>query len=512
MIGADPEAVILAGLARRLAESRPDAEAIADYEGALAFGPLLAQAEALAASLQELGLRRGDVLSFQLPNWRETAILNVAASLVGLVCNPIVPIYRDAELTAILHDAGARCLVVPGTWRGYDYAGAAARLRHALPALRHIVTVRAPRPGMLAFEDLLTAGRGREVAASGADADDTKLLLFTSGTTGRAKGVQHSHRSLTAPVLRAMRRWGIGDDDGVIMPSPVTHVTGYCCGLELPFTLGTRTLLMERWDADQALALIASRSIAATVGATPFLQELTAAAEAGGHAPGSLRIFACGGASVPPALVRRASAILGCRAFRVYGLSEAPLVTFGVDVDDPGEIAAETDGRINDYELRIEGEDEGEILIRGPGLFQGYSDPGFNVEAFTPEGYFRTGDLGRRVGGDALVITGRKKDLIVRGGENISAREIEEALLCDARISDVAAVAMPHERLGETVGVFVVAAPENAPTLADVQALLADAGFAAQKRPEALILIDTLPRTPSGKVRKDVLRERIRGR
>jgi acyl-CoA synthetase (AMP-forming)/AMP-acid ligase II len=509
MNGADSEAVTLAVLARRRAETGPDVEAIADDGGALAFGALLEQAEALAASLHELGLRRGDVLSFQLPNWRETAILNVAASLAGLVCNPIVPIYRDAELGTILHDSGARCLVVPGTWRSYDFARAAARLRHALPALQHIVTVRATTPGMLAFEDLIAAGRGRAIQTDDADTDAVKLLLFTSGTTGRAKGVQHSHRSLTAPLLRAMRRWGIGEGDGLIMPSPVTHVTGYCCGLELPFTLGTRTLLMERWDAHRALALIGDRSIAATVGATPFLQELVAAAEATGRAPAGLRVFACGGASVPPALIRRASAVLGCSAFRVYGLTEAPLVTFGVDSEDPQDVAAETDGRINDYDVRIEGGTEGEILIRGSGLFMGYKDQAADAEAFTPDGYFRTGDIGRRVRGDALVITGRKKDLIIRGGENISAREIEEVLLADPRITDAAAVAMPHERLGETVGLFLVATPGSMVTLSDVRALLDDAGLAAQKRPEALFHVDALPRTASGKVRKDVLRERI---
>ena len=259
MIGAASEGVTLATLARRRAEIGPEVEAVADDEDNLAFGPLLAQSEALAVSLHEIGLRRRDVLSFQLPNWRETAILNVAASLAGMVCNPIVPIYRDAELGAILRDSGARCLVVPGTWRGYDYARAAARLRHGLPDLQHIVTVRAATPGMLALEELIAAGRGRASPNDGADADDVKLLLFTSGTTGRAKGVQHSQRSLTAPMLRAMRHWGIGAGDGVIMPSPVTHVTGYCCGLELPFTLGTRTLLMERWDADRALALVGNR-------------------------------------------------------------------------------------------------------------------------------------------------------------------------------------------------------------------------------------------------------------
>jgi non-ribosomal peptide synthetase component E (peptide arylation enzyme) len=201
--------------------------------------------------------------------------------------------------------------------------------------------------------------------------------------------------------------------------------------------------------------------------------------------------------------------LLGCSAFRVYGLSEAPLVTFGVGGDDPQDVAAETDGRINDYDVRIDGGTEGEILIRGSGLFLGYKDPAADADSFTPDGYFRTGDIGRRVHGDALVITGRKKDLIIRGGENISAREIEDVLLADPRIADAAAVAIPHERLGETVGLFLVAAPGNSVTLGDVRALLDDAGLAAQKRPEALFHVDSLPRTASGKVRKDVLRERI---
>ena len=298
------------------------------------------------------------------------------------------------------------------------------------------------------------------------------------------------------------------------MPSPVTHVTGYCCGLEMPLFLGTRTVLMERWNAARAVEIIEAEQSEATVGATPFLAELLDAAETVGSQLPSLRIFACGGASVPAALIRRAHRSLAGRAFRVYGLSEAPLVTLGTAAGDAVEIAAETDGRLNGYEVRIVDpisgtaatHDEGEILVRGDGLFLGYSDSDDNVHAFTADGFFRTGDLGRIVG-DSLVITGRKKDLIIRGGENISAKEIEDILAADGRILESAAVSMPHPRLGETVCLFAVPAPNCSLSLDDVSTILAGVGLARQKFPERLILVDHLPKTPSGKVRKDLLRQ-----
>lgn len=513
-----PEDSSVSVLARALAESRPEVEAISGDGDRLTYAALHASSEALAAGLLDLGLRAGDVVSFQLPNWIETAILNIAASRIGLVCNPIVPIYRDAEMRAILFDARSRCLFGPGIWRDYDYAAMAARLKPDLPDLQHIVTVRASAEGALGFADLLAAGEGRRVEAEPSRVDDLKLLLFTSGTTGRAKGVRHSHRSLTAPVLRALKRWGLGDGDALIMPSPVTHVTGYCCGLELPFTLNTRTVLMERWNADAAVELIEREAIAATVGATPFLEELVDAAERKQTRLPSFKIFACGGASVPPALINRANAALDGHSFRVYGASEAPLVTHGARPNDLPRVAADTDGRNNGYEIRIVDPGgapvrrglEGEILVRGAGLFLGYSEPQFNSAAFTADGFFQTGDLGQWIDDDALVITGRKKDLIIRGGENISAREIEEALLHDPRIREAAAVAMPHERLGETVGLFVVVAPEaGGLTLSDVTAILKGAGLARQKFPERVVVVESLPKTPSGKVRKDRLREMI---
>lgn len=512
-----PESLTLGRLARLRAEKFPDVTAVAGDGIRLTYAAIWRDAQALASSLHGLGLRRGGVLSFQLPNWPETAVLNVAASLLGLVCNPIVPIYRDAELAAILHDGGSSCFVTPGVWRGYDYAAAAARMRAKVPGLRHLVTMRENVARHLAFEDLMADGRGKSDVSVGVSADDRKLLLFTSGTTGRAKGVLHSHRSLTAPLMRAAPHWRLGEGDGMLMPSPVTHVTGYCCGLELPFTLGTHTVLMERWDADAAVDLIDAQGLAATVGATPFLEELVAAAERHGTKLKSLKTFACGGAAVPPALVRRANTQLAGRTFRVYGASEAPLITFGTAASDTIDTAADTDGRINGYDVRIVDGDgravaspaEGEILIKGVGLFLGYSDPNFNATAFTREGYFRTGDLGRLLNRDGLVISGRKKDLIIRGGENISAKEIEDAVLSDIRIREAAAVAMPHPRLGETVCLFVVAAPGAAPTLADISRYLADSGLAKQKFPERLLLVESLPKTPSGKIRKDVLRASI---
>jgi acyl-CoA synthetase (AMP-forming)/AMP-acid ligase II len=514
-VPAVPPAVrTLATYARDRARTHPDREALCGDGRSITYAGLLADAEALAASLQQLGLRAGDVLSFQLPNWVEASVINLAADLIGAVCNPIVPIYREGELLAILSDARTRCFFVPDVWSAFDYAGMAECLQRSLPHLRTIVRVRAQSDVEPTYEALVAAGRALPLRAADRGPDDRKLLLFTSGTTGRAKGVLHSQTSLTAPLLRATAAWELAEGACMLMPSPVTHVTGYCCGLEMPLFLGTRTVLMDRWSAPSAVQLINAERVEATIGATPFLQELVEAARAAGSQLPSLRIFACGGASVPPALIRQASADLSGRAFRVYGASEAPLVTLGCAASDALDTAADTDGRINGYAVRIvdavTGSGnclEGEILVRGPGLFLGYLDPADNAGVFTQDGFFRTGDLGRRSGA-ALVITGRKKDLIIRGGENISAKEIEDALLRDPRIREAAAVSMPHVRLGETVCLFAVLAEAKELTLEDVRAILARAGLARQKAPERLVIVERLPTTPSGKVRKDLLRAR----
>jgi len=506
----------LAELAIAAARDTPEAIAFIDGDRQLSFAAVLDEARSLASALWNLGLRPGDVLSFQLPNWAETAVINLAAALGGYVCNPIVPIYRESELLAILGDCRSRVLFVPGVWRGFDYAAMAQRLAVHLPALQAVVQVRGDGPQR--YEQLLAAGREQPVSLPPVAADAVKLVMYTSGTTGPAKGVLHSHRSLPVSVLAAVGQWGLTRGDALLMPSPVTHATGYTVGLELPFALGLTTVLMARWNAVEALQLIEQHRIAATVGATPFLQELLAAMDATRRTRLPLRVFVCGGAAVPAELILRAGKRFAGYACRGYGATEVPFVTCGRRPSDPEAIGATTDGRVNGYEIRIVDAEqralargcEGEIQVRGGSLFLGYSDPDATRAAFTADGYFCTGDLGVLAADDTLTITGRKKDLIIRGGENISAKEIEDVLHQHPLILEAAVVAAPCARLGECVAAFVRTQDGATLSADDVVAYVMRAGLAWQKCPEHLRLVDELPRTAAGKIRKDQLRARIR--
>jgi len=312
--------------------------------------------------------------------------------------------------------------------------------------------------------------------------------------------------------------WGITRTDVVLMPSPVTHITGYLYALEIAFAAGVKVVLMERWSAAEAVDLIDALDVTFSVGATPFLKELTAEAERRGSALPSLRLFMSGGAPVPPEVIYRANRTFkNCLAFRVYGSSEAPTITLGIRSRAETELGATTDGRIANHEVRlcdpvtgapVDG-GEGEICSRGPEMMLGYTDPEHTLEAFDADGYFHTGDLGYYVDGDCICVSGRKKDLIIRGGENISPKEIEDLLHTHPAIKETAVVAMPHARLGEGVCAFVIPQPGWSIDVAGMAAFLEQAGLARQKFPERVELVDDLPRTASGKVQKTALRSRI---
>jgi acyl-CoA synthetase (AMP-forming)/AMP-acid ligase II len=511
----------LAGFAHELVMSDPDFVQFIAGEQLVTRQMLWNDAEALSAGLRDLGLVAGDVVSFQTPNWIEAAVINLAASLSGFIINPIVPIYRDVEVRMMLADCRSKAFIVASSFRNYDYAAMAARLKPDLPDLAHIILVRSE--GALTYEGLIEAGRGRAFLPPNVDATAAKMLLYTSGTTGRPKGVLHNHNSLTRILQHSARHWGLSAGDAVIMPSPVTHVSGYANGLEMPFLIGTRTVLMEAWNADVALALIDQHNAVGTVAATPFLTELAAAATEAGKRLPSLRFFACGGAAVPPDIIPAANlAFENCRAFRVFGSSEVPLVTFGYPDQEDAHLAATTDGAIIDYLVRIVDDEErdvpagqeGEILARGPAMFMGYADEQQTRDAISADGYFRTGDIGCVTPEGALLITGRKKDLIIRGGENISAKEIEDVLHCHRAVREAAVVAMPHDRLGEGVCAYIIlngdadAAALAAPLAAHVKV----SGLAKQKIPERFEFVADFPRTASGKIRKDVLRAEVKGR
>jgi len=498
-----------------LADADPGFVAFVEGATSVTRADVVAEAEALCAALHARGLRAGDVIAFQVPNWREAATINLAAALSGLIVNPIVPIYRDHEVSQMLADCRASAVFVAARFRNFDYAAMASRLSTQLPDLRHIFTVRGDGPDD--FASLVAEGRGARFDRPVVDPLGVKMVLYTSGTTGRPKGVLHSHVSVARILRNSAAHWGLRPGDATLMPSPVTHISGYANGLEAPFICGTRTVLMESWNAADALQLIERHNLAGTVAATPFLVELAQAARDRGTRLPGFRFFACGGAAVPNDLIPAANAAFAdCRAFRVFGASEVPLVTFGWPNDEGR--AAKTDGAVVDYTVRIVDADEndvacgteGEILAHGPGMMLGYADEGQTRDAITPDGFFRTGDLGVLAADGGLTITGRKKDLIIRGGENISAKEIEDVLHAHPGVREAAVVAMPHPRLGEGVCAYVIAAGPTDADAASLSAHVAQSGLARQKIPERFEFVDDFPRTASGKVRKDVLRDSIR--
>ena len=504
--------------AREWAARDPDRIVFLDEPTAPTYASLLADGEALARALIGLGLTPGDTISFQTPNWVEAAVINLAASLGGYIINPIVHIYRDAEVAQMLADCGAGLFFVAESFRGTDYAAMVDRIRPTLPALEHVIFVR-PQTRAPDLASLVEQGRALKHPLPTVDPDSVKLLLYTSGTTGRPKAVLHSHNTLARVAQVSFDHSAITGQDVTLMPSPVTHISGYSGGLEKPFIGGSQTVLMESWNAEAAVELIDRYGTTSTVAATPFLQELCAVAKAKGRTLPSFQRFACGGAAVPAELVRTANAALAnpC-AYRVYGSSEVPLATQGWLPHLHPDLAADSDGVATDYELRIVDDEgvevatglDGEVLARGPSMFMGYADATQTCEAMTSDGYFRTGDIGHLTGEGALVITGRKKDLIIRGGENISAKEIEDVLHTHPAIREAAVVAMPHPRLGEGICACLIAEGEAVPPLADIAAFVTGAGLAKQKCPERVEWLSEFPRTASGKIRKDVLRERVR--
>jgi acyl-CoA synthetase len=504
------------------AQDTPDDVAIfMEGEPSITYAAIAEEARRLVSGLQQLGMQQGDVISFQLPNWRESVVVDIAASAMGLIVNPIIPIYRDHELRFILKDARTRLIYIPETVRSLEFPSMLASLRDELPDLEHIVTVRAAAdyPGMRRYEELVSGEPVELESLPTIDPNSVKAILYTSGTTGTPKAVMHSHNTLARVIQNSLDFWGMDGNDIMLMPSPVTHITGYGSGMVLPFVTPVKSALMHRWDAEAAVDFIELVGATASVGATPFLVELVAAARRKNTGLPSMRLFACGGAAVPPQVIAEVYEVLdNCRAFRVYGSTETPVITQGFVGDNQQQLAAETDGMIYGYEVKILDEDgreleqgeDGEIAARGAGMMLGYADPEQNAEAHDSEGYFLTGDIGHRTADNAIIITDRKKDIIIRGGENISAKEVEDILHDHPDIREAAVVAMPHERLGEGVCAFIV--PERADTgldFAGVAQFAEQAALARQKIPQHIEIVEDLPRTASGKIRKDVLRRQI---
>jgi len=506
---------------QRLVTANPNWPAIVQGDTVVTRRELLAQAQALAVSFLSFGLGKGAVVSVMLPNWPEAAIVDLAATMTGMVFNPIVPIYRAAETSFILRDCKSSVLFIPQSFRGFDYVRMIQGIRGDLPSLRHIIVVRATEtvPDMLGWRES-ASGEGRvidEPSPLAPEPDSVKLVLYTSGTTGPAKGVLHSHNTIGAEIHNVAAHWALSSADTVFMPSPLTHITGYLYGIQMPLTVGMTAVYLDQWNPEVAFALLEQHRCSWTVAATPFLRELLDIAETSNRTLPQLRYFACGGAPVSPGLIYAARRTFSsCITCRIYGSTEAPTVTLGPKARED-ERAATTDGvvvghqfkLVNSEGRKVHDREEGELLTRGAEMFLGYTNIADNGEAFDPDGYFRTGDLACEVEPGWLRITGRVKDLIIRGGENISAKEVEDVLHRHPSIHEAAVVAMPHPRLGETCCAFVIPKQGRTLTLSEVAEFIATSGLAKQKTPERLEFVREFPRTASGKIRKVELRSII---
>jgi cyclohexanecarboxylate-CoA ligase len=449
------------------------------------------QATALAAAMLDR-MPIGSVVSFMLPNWHEAAVIYLAATLAGMVVNPILPSLRDHELLFILGDANTRMIFVPSVFGRHDYASMLAR----------VVAQMADPPEVVVVRDgpsLLTAN-SPTIDLPTLDPDAVRMILYTSGTTGRPKGVLHSHNSMHALITQLRDHWQVQPGDRFLVPSPIAHIGGSIYAFECPLLLGTSAVLMDRWDAATAVDLIGRDGCTHIAGATPFLEQLLVAAERAGTRLPELKLFVCGGASVSASLIRRAADYFDRAAVtRVYGSTEVPVTTVGAPLDPAH--AADTDGRPGFAQIALRG-DGGEVHARGPQMLVGYLHADDDAESFDAGGYYRTGDLAHWVDDDYLVITGRAKDIIIRNGENIAPKEIEDILIHHPGVAEIAVVGLPDARTGERACAVVVPNDEPHPDADSLRVFLQSRGVAIFKAPEQVVIWEALPRNDAGKVLK----------
>jgi cyclohexanecarboxylate-CoA ligase len=496
----------------RHARERPGEPAVVEISAdgstrELTWAALNDDADAVAAALGRLGVTEGEPVAFQLPNRLEFVSIALGALRAGAVCEPLMPIFRERELSFMLGESRARVLFVPGTFRGRDHAAMAAGLRDAVPSLEHVVVL----PGD--YEHLLDTASPHD--AREGDPHRVAQLLFTSGTSGEPKGALHRYDVLTRAADHHIEHFGLGADDVIYVPSPLAHQTGFLYGMWIALRLGVPQVIQEVWDAEVGLDAMQRFGVTFVQAATPFMADLTRVAEERGETPERLRTFVATGAAIPRELARRSREVLDAEVGGAWGTTESCLGC-AFAPGDPPELAWGSDGRaLEGVRLRITDDDgrelapgeEGNFEVHTDCLFDGYLNrPGLTAEAVTDDGWYRTGDLARIDSSGYVRITGRVKDVINRGGEKVPVAEIEQLLHAHPAVNDVAIVAMPDERLGERACAFIVGELDFETMLEYLDSHRVSKTY----WPERLELVDALPRTPSGKIQKFVLREQAR--
>ena len=506
------------------ADLHPDKVFVTDGTATLTYGELRDSALALAVGLRRIGIGAGDRVSVQIPSWAEFTQISLALTRVGAIMVPIMPIYRRDDVGYMLQNAGVRTAITCGPFRNFDYPGMYQSLRPDCPGLRDLIVVRADGsepPDVIALEGLF-AGDAADPDELGAAAgpDEPFVIVFSSGTTARPKGCLHTFNTFGCGSRLLAQAFGYSCDDIQFNPSPITHTTGLITGFLLPLMHGASVHLMEAWEPRAALADIAKFHTTAAVTATTFLQTLMDAYDPDQHDPSSMRLWVAAGSPIPAAFVRRAGEVLPTlRVLSLYGRTENACTTTCTVQDDP-ERSVTSDGKAlpgNSVKI-VDGDgrevprgEQGDLAYKGPmHMLEYINNPEETSKLFTPEGYSRSGDLGVMDADGYVRVTGRLKDIVIRGGLNISARQIEDLLIAHPAIRAVAVVGMPDERLGEKVCCYAVVGPgqENL-TRQEVSDYLLARGLAIQKVPERLEIVPELPMTATGKIQKHVLRADI---
>lgn len=510
----------LADYWQQTARAMPDKIAVVDNHGAsYTYSALDHAASCLANWMLAKGIESGDRIAFQLPGWCEFTVIYLACLKIGAVSVPLLPSWREAELVWVLNKCQAKMFFAPTLFKQTRPVDLILPLQNQLPQLQQIVGADklAPATSSLSLSQIIADNTSLTTAIT-THGDELAAVLFTSGTEGLPKGVMLTHNNILASERAYCARLNLTWQDVFMMPAPLGHATGFLHGVTAPFLIGARSVLLDIFTPDACLALLEQQRCTCMLGATPFVYDLLNVLEKQPADLSALRFFLCGGTTIPKKVARECQQ-RGIKLLSVYGSTESSPHAV-VNLDDPLSRFMHTDGYaaagveikvVDDARKTLPPGCEGEEASRGPNVFMGYFDePELTARALDEEGWYYSGDLCRMDEAGYIKITGRKKDIIVRGGENISSREVEDILLQHPKIHDACVVAMSDERLGERSCAYVVLkAPHHSLSLEEVVAFFSRKRVAKYKYPEHIVVIEKLPRTTSGKIQKFLLRKDI---
>lgn len=502
----------------------PNRIAVVENEIKWSYSELEGKVQRAANGLYQLGVRKGDCVSVQLPNWVEYFVLFLATNRLGAIFNPIPITARHQEVTYMLTLCESKVYFVASKFRNFDYVNMVKQFRGKVN-IDHVFIVEKDEKfsnssshEYMTFETLLDMDvQLLEYEQEILNSDDPTVILFTSGTESLPKGVIHSHNTILFCERSLIQTLSITEKDAILMPSPLSHATGFLRGMILPCLVGAKCVLMEHFSARDALKLIEKEKCTFTMGASVFLYDiLRELSKMNKYDISSFRFFLCGGSPIPRHMVSEANE-KGFKVLAVYGSTESsPHVVSRIS--DSEEKVTTTDGKpVDGIEVKIVDEEKnilplgmiGEEASRGPNVFLGYlKQPEMTDKYLDDEGWYYSGDLCELHEDGYVQIIGRKKEMIIRGGQNISPREIEESLLKHQKVEKVAVVGIPDERLGEKTCAFVVPKKRNEFSFDEMISFLETQNIAKYKFPEKLEILDDLPSTASGKIQKNILRER----